>query len=250
MFFLVLFSGLFFILAALLWVIVYVRNKENELKCCTLLVLGSGGHTAELLSFAGGLSAAYSPRVYVIAKTDQISEKKARCVEAERTKSARQPADFFVETLPRAREVGQSYVTSVFTTLIALLASIRVVLKHCPQLFPERHRNCLSQDEASLLEVLPNTGPEVSAGTVPSEEEPSVREALRSWAMRSTTPLVHLTSPLEIMRRLTSDVPSDSRTQLGGVSNSPTVIAIGSGECDSPFPRSPLSSPLGSRDGR
>ncbi|VDK86928.1 unnamed protein product [Dibothriocephalus latus] len=41
---------------------------------------------------------------------------------------------FFVETLPRAREVGQSYVTSVFTTLIALLASIRVVLKHCPRL--------------------------------------------------------------------------------------------------------------------
>ncbi|KAL7062571.1 hypothetical protein AAHC03_01343 [Spirometra sp. Aus1] len=63
-----------------------------------------------------------------------MSEKKARSVEAGRKKATEQPVDFFVETLPRAREVGQSYATSVFTTLIALLASIRVVLKHCPQL--------------------------------------------------------------------------------------------------------------------
>lgn len=44
------------------------------------------------------------------------------------------PSDVSVEVVPRSREVGQSYVTSVFTTLYALLFAARMVLRHRPQL--------------------------------------------------------------------------------------------------------------------
>uniref|UniRef100_A0A383VRD0 UDP-N-acetylglucosamine transferase subunit ALG14 n=1 Tax=Tetradesmus obliquus TaxID=3088 RepID=A0A383VRD0_TETOB len=39
-----------------------------------------------------------------------------------------------VEAIPRGREVGQSYITSAFTTLYSLLCAARVVLRHKPQL--------------------------------------------------------------------------------------------------------------------
>jgi hypothetical protein len=44
------------------------------------------------------------------------------------------PSDVSVEVIPRSREVGQSYITSVFTTLYSLLFAARMVLRHRPQL--------------------------------------------------------------------------------------------------------------------
>ncbi|XP_031163655.1 UDP-N-acetylglucosamine transferase subunit ALG14 homolog isoform X2 [Sander lucioperca] len=41
-----------------------------------LVVAGSGGHTTEILRLMESLSAAYSPRHYVIADTDTMSEEK------------------------------------------------------------------------------------------------------------------------------------------------------------------------------
>lgn len=45
-----------------------------------------------------------------------------------------------MERVPRAREVGQGYVTSVFTTLVATVASIWLVLTHCPRLVSVSNR--------------------------------------------------------------------------------------------------------------
>ncbi|XP_035663371.1 UDP-N-acetylglucosamine transferase subunit ALG14 homolog [Branchiostoma floridae] len=42
----------------------------------TLVVVGSGGHTTEVLRLMSGLSDTYSPRYYIIAETDQMSEEK------------------------------------------------------------------------------------------------------------------------------------------------------------------------------
>jgi hypothetical protein len=44
----------------------------------TLIVLGSGGHTCEMLKLSSALDKnIYSPRVYVVAETDEFSVKKA-----------------------------------------------------------------------------------------------------------------------------------------------------------------------------
>eukprot|EP00968_Pinguiococcus_pyrenoidosus_P026604 scaffold7114_cov264-Pinguiococcus_pyrenoidosus.AAC.8 len=82
----------------------------------TLAVLGSGGHTMEMLEMTKGLKVErYAPLYFVVASTDKSSERKVRA------SAARQPDAFFY--IPRSREVGQSYLTSVATTLHATFYS-------------------------------------------------------------------------------------------------------------------------------
>ncbi|XP_048395259.1 UDP-N-acetylglucosamine transferase subunit ALG14 homolog isoform X2 [Stegostoma tigrinum] len=56
-----------------------------------LVVLGSGGHTTEILRLMDSLSASYAPRHYIIANTDRMSEEKVRILEASRTKGNTDP---------------------------------------------------------------------------------------------------------------------------------------------------------------
>ncbi|VDM04421.1 unnamed protein product [Schistocephalus solidus] len=62
------------------------------------------------------------------------------------------------------------------------------------------------------------------------EEESTVREAMSSRAVRSRIRLIHLSSLLKIIRRLTSDLPADVRTLLGGANDVSTVNEMSSGE--------------------
>ena len=129
-------------------------------KCAFMVVLGSGGHTAEMLTLVrslpravveregrihsgggdtdagggagdglsgSGIECTY-PRCYVVASTDALSAEKALRVEAEAAAGAEH-----VERIPRSREVGQSYFTSTLTTVRATLAAIPILLKHAPK---------------------------------------------------------------------------------------------------------------------
>ncbi|KAK9829993.1 hypothetical protein WJX72_009106 [[Myrmecia] bisecta] len=110
----------------------------------TLVVLGSGGHTAEILTLVGQLDKSkYVPRCYVAAVTDRLGHTKALAAEdgfrTTTTKGKRaagcKPSDqVALATIPRSREVGQSYLTSVWTTLRALLAAFVLVYRVCPEL--------------------------------------------------------------------------------------------------------------------
>ncbi|XP_022087890.1 UDP-N-acetylglucosamine transferase subunit ALG14 homolog [Acanthaster planci] len=98
-----------------------------------LVIAGSGGHTTEILRLLGSLSDAYSPRVYILANTDKMSEEKIREYEAGRQKDGRN-SEFSLERIPRSREVRQSYLTSVASTLYAALYSFPLVFRHSPDL--------------------------------------------------------------------------------------------------------------------
>lgn len=50
----------------------------------------TGGHTTEIIRLMGSLSQSYSPRHYVIADTDKMSEDKIRTFEAIKEKSGYQ----------------------------------------------------------------------------------------------------------------------------------------------------------------
>ena len=92
----------------------------------------------------------YSPRSYVVAATDALGHRKAAQAEAallsegggggrgaaETSQSPSSPLDPqpTVIALPRAREVGQSYLTSVFTTLRALWAAVALAFSQRPDL--------------------------------------------------------------------------------------------------------------------
>ena len=96
--------------------------------CALLAVFGSGGHTAEMLALLAALPLArYAPRVYCAAASDTTSEPRAKA-------SGAVPAGAAFLRLPRAREVGQSYLTAVLTTLLALFAALRLVLSQQPRL--------------------------------------------------------------------------------------------------------------------
>ncbi|TPP59429.1 Asparagine-linked glycosylation 14 [Fasciola gigantica] len=81
-----------------------------------------------MLPYVRCLSGRYSPRVYVIANTDKISEDRLHAVEQLKE------GEYTVVRIPRAREVKQSYVTSIFTTVRSTISSISLVFHTCPRL--------------------------------------------------------------------------------------------------------------------
>ncbi|KAM0934189.1 putative oligosaccharide biosynthesis protein Alg14 [Dioscorea sansibarensis] len=101
----------------------------------TMIILGSGGHTAEMLSIVNVLNKErFSPRFYVAATTDNMSLQKAQVLEQSllhQGKGNAEAAQFM--QIYRSREVGQSYITSIGTSLIAIAHAIWLILKIRPQ---------------------------------------------------------------------------------------------------------------------
>ncbi|KAG2684827.1 hypothetical protein I3760_10G094100 [Carya illinoinensis] len=102
----------------------------------TLIVLGSGGHTAEMINLLLVLQKErFSPRFYIAAATDNMSLQKARTLENnlvdENGVKEVQTAQFM--QIYRSREVGQSYFTSVWTTLVAMAHALWLMTKIRPQ---------------------------------------------------------------------------------------------------------------------
>ncbi|XP_055912132.1 UDP-N-acetylglucosamine transferase subunit ALG14 homolog [Eupeodes corollae] len=103
---------------------------ENKPKYPTYVVLGSGGHTAEMCEIIKALfdDLPQNPDCYfVVAKTDTTSRRQIE--ETLDTKIKPQ----FVE-IPRSRQVNQSYFTSIFTTLWALLYSFYILQRDQPRM--------------------------------------------------------------------------------------------------------------------
>jgi len=98
-------------------------TRKRKLPVKTLVVLGSGGHTTEILALTKNLSSEnYFPIEFCKASTDTTSK-------------MRLPnPNISVHDIPRSREVGQSYFSSIFTTLYALLHTFVLVLSIRPGL--------------------------------------------------------------------------------------------------------------------
>jgi len=111
----------------------------------TMIVLGSGGHTAEIMRLMNVLRPeVYCPRCYVIAETDELGVTKATELEKQIAIRHSKPSEtsqerilrfvtgFATEFIPRSREVGQSWTSSVFTTGWACVYAMWVVFKRRP----------------------------------------------------------------------------------------------------------------------
>ncbi|XP_048352967.1 UDP-N-acetylglucosamine transferase subunit ALG14 homolog [Sphaerodactylus townsendi] len=96
-----------------------------------LVVAGSGGHTTEILRLLGSLSQSYSPRYYVLADSDKMSEDKICSFEQKRAETS--PGSFFtLNRIPRSREVRQSWSSSVLTTIRSFLYSFPLTFRLKP----------------------------------------------------------------------------------------------------------------------
>nr|CDJ80963.1 Oligosaccharide biosynthesis protein Alg14 like domain containing protein [Haemonchus contortus] len=91
--------------------------------------MGSGGHTTEMLELLKHLGSQYTPRCYVVADTDHMSEDKVLNFEKTRDSGA-----FQICRIPRSREVGQSFLTAVPTTLYSIIYALQIVWKAKPDL--------------------------------------------------------------------------------------------------------------------
>ncbi|KAM7106126.1 UDP-N-acetylglucosamine transferase subunit ALG14 isoform 2-T2 [Ciconia maguari] len=98
-----------------------------------LVVAGSGGHTAEILRLLSCLSESYSPRHYIFADSDKMSEAKIRSFEQKRSETFSN-SQFTLDRIPRSREVRQSWISSVVTTLYSILYSLPLTYKLKPDL--------------------------------------------------------------------------------------------------------------------
>lgn len=92
----------------------------------TLIVLGSGGHTAEMLRLTRRLDRTrYTPRVYVVATTDRISV--AKVLDEEGAAD-----DYRIVRIPRSREVRQRYASAALSTWQALCVCAPLVWRERP----------------------------------------------------------------------------------------------------------------------
>lgn len=111
-----------------------IVGAKRKTPAKTMIVMGSGGHTAEMLQIVERLDfAKYAPRQYVIAEADKTSVVKVIDVEVRREPDQAKQ-QYEIMTITRSRYVHQGYFSSVFTTLAAIGNSIPVVLRTRPDL--------------------------------------------------------------------------------------------------------------------
>jgi beta-1,4-N-acetylglucosaminyltransferase len=88
-----------------------------------LVVLGSGGHTAEMiniLSSIPNLQTKFNHRTYLVSSGDGFSALKAK--EFERTNTS-----YSIVTVRRARRVHQSFLTAPYTAILSLWDCLQVI---------------------------------------------------------------------------------------------------------------------------
>ncbi|XP_076353652.1 ALG14, UDP-N-acetylglucosaminyltransferase subunit isoform X2 [Tachypleus tridentatus] len=112
----------------------------KKLSVKVMAIIGSGGHTSEIVQLIHSLSSAYYPRIYVIASSDKMSQDKVLELEQKLQAHATQQhckehyQKFCIEKIPRSREVHQSYITTVISTVYSILYSFPLILRHKPDM--------------------------------------------------------------------------------------------------------------------
>lgn len=106
------------------------RAKSRNHTTKTMIVLGSGGHTTEMMNLVSALDKhRYTPRHYVVADSDKLSVEKVKQFEEPTTSKSN---SFHWTPIFRSRNVHQSYVSSVFTTSFAFMRCIPLVYNSRP----------------------------------------------------------------------------------------------------------------------
>ncbi|KZV70704.1 glycosyltransferase family 1 protein [Peniophora sp. CONT] len=112
--------------------------------CSLTVFLGSGGHTSEMLALVSSLDfTRYTPRTYIVSEGDELSAQKAADLEKLRHNSIKpnENGSSYILTIPRARRVHQSLLTTPFSALKTLVGALNYMtvpaLRHKPQDAPE-----------------------------------------------------------------------------------------------------------------
>lgn len=100
----------------------------------TLVVLGSGGHTTEILSLCRAMDVSrYIPATFVVADTDHLSQARAEDTLLNTAWAGHRDHCRFWR-VPRAREVGQSWLSTTASTAVACVHAFGIVTTVRPEL--------------------------------------------------------------------------------------------------------------------
>lgn len=122
-----------FLVSALLFLygLKLIRKKLFKNKSL-MIIFGSGGHTGELILMLKKLDfSKFSDCYFVSAQSDKNSESKVKeNFELNKYKNT----NFHFVKIRRSREIGQNALSSVFTTIIALIHSFFILLQTRPSI--------------------------------------------------------------------------------------------------------------------
>jgi beta-1,4-N-acetylglucosaminyltransferase len=100
-----------------------------------MIVLGSGGHTGELLIMIQKLDFTKFSKIFLVSSHNDLrSEGKAKEVLRINEMNELDKKRFFFLKIYRSRNVGQSFTSSIFTTIFALFHSIFLIIRSRPNL--------------------------------------------------------------------------------------------------------------------
>jgi beta-1,4-N-acetylglucosaminyltransferase len=108
----------------LLWMYLVISQKKS---CNLMIVLGSGGHTHELLRLLATLPTTIDSRSYIIADSDTTSESKVKEFQANNM------SQYEIIRIPRCRAVHQTWISTPFTTCKSFLYCIIAVFQKNPK---------------------------------------------------------------------------------------------------------------------
>ena len=109
-----------------------IRTYLYKSKKSIMIILGSGGHTGEILLMIQKLDFnKFCECYFVSSHNDKNSENKAKeSIQIDKFKNTK----FHFLKIYRARNVGQSFVSSIPTTLYALFQSFFILVKYRPNM--------------------------------------------------------------------------------------------------------------------
>lgn len=110
----------------------FEEPREMKLKQKNLMIIfGSGGHTTEMLLFLGktNIFEKYGEIYFVIGHSDTWSLRKVTDYYQSIGIDLKKQTNLKVHNLFRAREVKQSFITSIFTTFLAIIHSFIIIAK-------------------------------------------------------------------------------------------------------------------------
>ncbi|KAJ2082946.1 UDP-N-acetylglucosamine transferase subunit [Coemansia sp. RSA 988] len=103
------------------------RVQTNKMLC---VVLGSGGHTAEMMRLLQGVDfSRYTQRLYIVGDCDVLSLDQIGLVEGGRNI---QNEEYYVGRVPRSRNVGQSWRSTPASFIRCLLSVTGLLYNHRP----------------------------------------------------------------------------------------------------------------------
>ncbi|GAB5355578.1 hypothetical protein AAMO2058_000217500 [Amorphochlora amoebiformis] len=127
-------AGLMAAVARVCWLLAMVgrasKRRSSGDKLRTIAVLGSGGHTSEMITLLSKVDRSrYSPLFYVVADTDTHSQTKV-----DRYEKASSNSTYTFVRIPRSREVHMPWTTTVYMTAKATFVCLFKVFQITPHL--------------------------------------------------------------------------------------------------------------------